>query len=97
MRTWVSAPIAKNILKDAINILDIKQDSKGLPKEYNYLDTKYVILPNVVGQSIKEANQTLKGFKIEYSGSGEKVIYESPTPNMFVKEGSTVKLLLGWL
>lgn len=91
----VSAPIAKNILKDAINILDIKQDSKGLPKEYNYLDTKYVILPNVVGQSIKEANQTLKGFKIEYSGSGEKVIYESPTPNMFVKEGSTVKLLLG--
>ncbi len=91
----VSAPIAKNVLTDAINILGIKPDSEGMPKEYNYLDTKYVILPNAVGKSIKEANSLLKGFKVEYSGSGDTVVYSSPNPGIFVKEGSTVKLLLG--
>lgn len=91
----VSAPVAKNILNDAINILGIKADSNGMPKEYNYLDTKYVILPDVNGKSIKEANTILKGFKIEYSGTGENIIYQSPSPNTFVKEGSVVKLLLG--
>ncbi len=91
----VSAPIAKNVLQDAINILGIKSDKEGLPKEYNYLDTKYVILPDVTGKTIKEAKEALKGFKIEYAGSGEKVVYETPNPQIFVKEGSTVKLLLG--
>ncbi len=91
----VSAPIAKNVLLDAINILGIKPDKEGMPKEYNYLDTKYVILPDVVGKSVKEANAILKGFKIEYAGSGENVVYQSPESGIFVKEGSTVKLLLG--
>ena len=91
----VSAPIAKGVLLDAINILDIKPDQNGMPKEYNYLDTKYTVLPDVTNKSIKEANNILKGFKIEYSGTGEKVIYQSPQPGLFVKEGSTVKVLLG--
>ncbi len=91
----VSAPIAKNVLLDAINILGIKPDKNGMPKEYNYLDTKYVTLPDVVGKSIKEANTLLKGFKVEYAGTGENIVYESPNPGIFVKEGSTVKLLLG--
>ncbi len=91
----VSAPIAKSVLQDAINILGIKPDDEGMPKEYNYLDTKYVVLPDVEGKTIKEANTLLKGFKIEYAGTGEKVVYSSPSPGIFVKEGSTVKLLLG--
>ena len=37
---------------------------------------------------------TLKGFSIEYSGTGDKVIEQSPEGNYFAKEGSTVKLLL---
>ena len=90
----VSAPIAKNVLLDAINILNIKPDSNGMAKEYNYLDQKYVILPDVLNKSVKEASELLKGFKIEYSGTGDKVTYQSPAGNMYVKENSTVKLLL---
>lgn len=90
----VSAPIAKNVLLDAINILNIKPDSNGMAKEYNYLDQKYVILPDVLNKSVKEASELLKGFKIEYSGIGDKVTYQSPAGNMYVKENSTVKLLL---
>ncbi|HJJ16909.1 MAG TPA: stage V sporulation protein D [Bacilli bacterium] len=90
----VSAPIAKNVLLDAINILNIEPDSNGMAKEYNYLDQKYVILPDVLNKSVKEASELLKGFKIEYSGTGDKVTYQSPAGNMYVKENSTVKLLL---
>ena len=30
----------------------------------------------------------------EYSGTGDKVIYQSPSENSFVKEGGTIKLML---
>lgn len=90
----VSAPIAKNILTSAINIFDISPSKEVMPREYTWLDTKYVLLPDVVNTSIDEAKKTLKGFKVEYSGSGDKVIYQSPDANTYVKEGSTIALML---
>ena len=49
-----------------------------MPKEYNWLDVKYQVLPDVLNKSVKEANEILKGYKLEYSGTGSKVIYQSP-------------------
>lgn len=91
----VAAPIARNIFLSAIDILDIKPDSEGIPKEYTWLDQKYVVVPDVVGMTIDEAKKVLKGFNIEYSGNGETVIYESPKGGMYVKEKGTVVLMLG--
>lgn len=90
----VAAPVAKNVLKSAIDIMDIKSDNNGMKREYTWLDTKYVMLPSVVNMSVEDAKKTLKGFNIEYSGSGDSVIYQSPKANMYVKEGSTVLLML---
>ena len=91
----VAAPIAKNVLKSAIDIFNIKPSKEGMTREYTWLDTKYVMLPNVVGMNIDDAKKILKGFKVEYSGTGNNVIYQSPEENYFVKEGSTVKIMLG--
>ncbi len=90
----VSAPIAKNIFKSAIDIFDIKPSKDVIPKEYTWLDTKYVILPDVVNMNLDEAKKALKGFKLEYSGNGNTVIYESPKPGSYVKETSTITLML---
>ncbi len=90
----VSAPIAKSIMQAAIDILNIKESKDVIPREYTWLDTKYVVLPNVVGETKEEATKILKGFKIEYSGSGKNVTFQSPKANLYVAEGSTVKLLL---
>ncbi|MEG1048314.1 MAG: stage V sporulation protein D [Bacilli bacterium] len=90
----VSAPVAKNILTSAIDILNIKPSTEGMAKEYTWLDTKYVVLPDVVGMDLEEAKKVLKGFKLEYSGVGQSVVYETPKGNTFVKEGSTVGLML---
>lgn len=91
----VSAPIARNVMLSAIDILDIEPRSDGMAKEYTWLDKKYSILPNVVGMSREEATKTLKNFKIEYSGDGDTVIYMSPNAGYYVAEGETIMLMLG--
>ena len=89
----VAAPIAKNVLKSAIEIFNIKPSKDGMTREYTCLDTKYIKLPDVVGLSIEEAKKELKNFKIEYSGKGDKVIHQSPEGNQYIKEGGTVKIM----
>ena len=91
----VAAPIAKGIFESYIEINDLQPVKDGMPKEYNWLDTKYSVLPNVIGKSVKEANTILKGYKLEYSGTGSKVIYQSPEEGYYVKDGTTIKLMLG--
>ena len=91
----VSAPIAKNVMKSIIDIKNIKQDNSGMIRnEYTWLDTKYVMMPDVVGMSLKDAQKTLKGFKIEYTGTGETVIEQEPASGQYIKETNTIKLML---
>ena len=91
----VAAPVAKSVLETAISVLGIEPSQDGMEKEYNWLDTKYVQLPDVTGLSLEEAKKNLKGFSVEYSGVGENVVYQSPSANTYIKEGGTVKLMLG--
>ena len=42
-----------------------------------------------------KASNELKNFKLEYSGEGSKIIYQSPEAGYYVKEGATIKLMLG--
>ena len=90
----VSAPIARNVLKDIISIYDLKEDVSGLPKVYRWDDIKYVMIPDVIGKTKKDARKLLNGFNIEFVGDGDKVIDTSPSVNSRTKEGSTIKVLL---
>ena len=90
----VSAPIARNVLKDIISIYDLKEDVSGLPKVYRWDDIKYVMIPDVIGKTKKDARKLLNGFSIEFVGDGDKVIDTSPSVNSRTKEGSTIKVLL---
>ncbi len=90
----VSAPIAKNIFKAAIDLYDFPKTNEGMPREYTWLDTKYVLLPDVTGMNLEEAKKALKGFQVLTSGTGAQVTYQSPEGNYYVPEGSKVSLLL---
>ena len=90
----IAAPIAKNILQDAITELGIKKREGASEKKYNYLDRKYATVPNVIGLSPNEAVKELKSFKVEFSGSGNTVSYQSPSNGARIYEGETVRLLL---
>ena len=91
----VAAPVAKAILEAAIPALDIQSSTEGMAKEYNWMDTKYHQIPDVTGKTLEEAQDALKGFSLEYSGEGTTVLYQTPEPNSYVKEGGMIKLLLG--
>ncbi len=90
----VSAPIARSILMSAIETLNISEQSGGILKEYSYLDVKYLVVPDVVGMSKKEATKALKDFKVKYTGSGDTVVYMSPSANTFQSVETTITLLL---
>ena len=90
----VAAPVAKAILESYISIRKLEPASDPMPKVYNWNDVKYQKLPNVVGMSLDEAKKTLKGYTLEYSGDGNKVIYQSPQANLYVSDNSIVKLML---
>ena len=90
----ISAPIAKNILLSIIDNFNLPKTNTETTREYTWLDTKYIKLPDVSGMNLNDAKKLLKGFKIEYTGVGEKILAQMPDGNTFVKENSTVKLLL---
>ena len=90
----VSAPIAKNILLSIIDNFNLAKTNTETTREYTWLDTKYIKLPDITGMNLIDAKKLLKGFKIEYTGVGENIIAQMPDGNTFVKENSTVKLLL---
>jgi stage V sporulation protein D (sporulation-specific penicillin-binding protein) len=90
----VAAPIVRNILLDAIDILDIKKPEGASEKNYNYNEKKYLSVPDVVGLSLNDAMKQLKSFKVEYSGSGDTVSYQTPEKDTRIYEGETIKLFL---
>ena len=94
MSATVAAPIARNILEDAVATLEIEKRTGGLSKEYRYFDTKYQTVEDVVGMDVKEARKKLSDFQIEYSGTGNKVVSMSPEPGSSIPVGSTVRLML---
>ena len=59
-----------------------------------YTDKQYAEVPNVIGMTVIEAVKELKNFKVEYSGNGDTVIYQSPSAGESVYEGETIRLLL---
>ena len=60
----------------------------------NYNDKKYVDVPNVVGLDKNDAIKILKEFKVEYTGNGNIITYQSPSAGERILEGETIRLLL---
>lgn len=91
----VSAPVAKEILTDCINILGIEKDDDVKEKVYNWNDVKYYNVPNVVGMLKEDAIKELKNFTVTYTGSGKYVKDQSPNASSRIKQGGKVRILLG--
>ncbi|MEG2322534.1 MAG: stage V sporulation protein D [Bacilli bacterium] len=89
----VAAPIARNIMLGAIDALKINK-KEGLNKKYKYGDQIYYEVFDTTNLDVKEAVKKLKNFKIEFSGTGNIIKYQTPKTG-FLYEGDTIKLLLG--
>lgn len=90
----IAGPIARNVLLETIDALDIEKRTGGMTKKYNYLDKVYATVPEVRGMKVKEAMSLLKSFKVEFSGTGTDIVHQSPSAGERIYEGNVVRLLL---
>lgn len=95
LSSYTTTPIARRILLDIIDALDIEKQEGGIEKDWQWDDKVYYEVANVVGKTPQEAKTLLEHFALEYSGSGDKIISQSPESGTRLEEGSTIKLMLG--
>lgn len=95
LSSYTTTPIARRILLDIIDALNIKKQEGQIEKIWEWSDSPYIEVPNVIGLDLKEAKKVLTNFSIEYTGSGSKVISQTPNSGERVEKGSIVRLLLG--
>ncbi len=91
----VAAPIVGNIMEDSLHALEVEPRKNQVEKELTWLDTPMIEVPDLVGLSNKEIREMLLNLKIDTSGEGKKVIKQSPSPGVKVKEGSTIRIYMG--
>lgn len=95
LSSYTTAPVARKILLDIIDALDIQKQKGAIQKIRDWQDPTYIIVPNVVGKTTKEASKLLYPLEIEYTGSGDKVIEQSPDPGTKIESTNKVRLMLG--
>ncbi len=94
LSSYTTTPIARRILLDIIEALDIKKQDSQIEKEKEWSDKTIYEVPNVVGMTKKEAKKSLENFTVEYAGTGDKVVSQSPEAGTRVEEKTVVRLLL---
>lgn len=95
LSSYTTAPIARRILLDIIDALGIEKQEGAIEKVKQWDDPVYYVVPNVIGKTSKEATRELYPLEVEYTGTGNKVIEQSPSAGEKVLSTSKVRLLLG--
>lgn len=94
LSSYTTTPIARRILLDIIDALDIKKQSGEIKKVYEWSDEIYMRVPKVIGMNLEEAKKKLSEFEIEVEGKGDKVVHQSPGAGESIPKGSTIRLML---
>ena len=84
LSSYTTTPIARRILLDIIEALDIKKQDSQIEKEKEWSDKTIY----------EEAKKALENFTVEYAGTGDKVVSQSPEAGTRVEEKTVVRLLL---
>ena len=81
-------------MQDSIEALNIKKSDKPNEKNYQVWEKKYIEVPNVTGKKLKDVKSSLISFDVQYTRSGNTIIFQSPSHGERVLEGSKIRILL---
>lgn len=95
LSSYTTTPVARRILLDIIEALGIKKQKNQIEKELEWSDIPVYEVPNVIGKSKEDVKELLSNFTVEYAGSGEKIVDQSPNGGTRVERDTVVRLLLG--
>ncbi|MCI8459765.1 MAG: PASTA domain-containing protein [Bacilli bacterium] len=94
LSSYTTTPIARRILLDIIEALDIEKQDGEIEKDLEWNDKITYEVPNVVGKSYSESKKLLVNFEIVTEGDGEKVLEQSPSAGEVIEDRSKVRLYL---
>ena len=94
LSSYTTTPIARRILLDIIDALNIKKQDGELEKELEWNDKEYITVPNVIGMSLDMAKKTLSNFDVQVVGDGDKVTYQSIDEGEKIEIGSRIRIHL---
>lgn len=95
LSSYTTAPVARKVLLDIIDALNIPRQEGGIEAIHNWNDPVYFLVPNVAGMTRRDAERELINYNIQYSGRGDIVISQSPEAGTSLEIGSIVRILLG--
>ena len=94
LSSYTTTPIARRILLDIIDALEIPKQKEGMEKDWEWYDTPLAQVPNVIGKSIKEAKKDLSKFEVIIEGAGTKVYEQAPKAGEKIEEYSKVRIFV---
>ena len=94
LSSYTTTPIARRILLDIIEALNIPVQEGGMEKDWEWNDKIYHVVPDVIGMDVETAKKMLDNFSVEFSGTGEIVKEQSPAAGVRIEQNATVRLLL---
>ena len=94
LSSYTTAPIAKKILLDIIEALDIEKQDGGIEKIKQWDDIQYIEVPNLIGKTVKEASREVYPVEIDVSGDGKQIVEQSPNPGEKIDINSKIRVLL---
>ena len=94
LSSYTTTPIARRILLDIIDSLEIPKQEGQLERNLEWNDKIYYDVPSVVGMSLKEAKKLLVNFEIIIEGEGEMIVEQSPKAGERIEDRSKVRILL---
>ena len=94
LSSYTTTPIARRILLDVIDALNIEKQPNSLEKDLEWTDKITYEVPNVIGLSLEEAKKELFNFQVVVEGEGDRVFTQTPKAKERIEDQSKVRIFL---
>lgn len=91
----VAAPIVGKIIEDSLRALGVEKRKNQIEKEMTWLDEPLIEVPDLIGRTRRELNESYYELKVNMDGEGNVVVMQSPKPGEKVPVGSTIRIYMG--
>lgn len=91
----VAAPIVGQIIGDSLRAMGVEKRTDQIEKERIWTDEPLVEVPDLVGRTRRDINQSYYDLRLDSSGSGDVVLAQAPEPGVKVAINSTIRVLWG--
>lgn len=91
----IAAPIVGEIIEDSAPFIGFNYNKDQIQKEYRWGDNIERRVPNLVGQEKNKIMMIDEPFKIEWHGTGTKIISQLPQAESLLSVDGTIHLYLG--